>query len=79
MEYETRLDGRQGLGLWAGCAGAKIRTKCVVTLELHQCGAQQEMERSTVVEMDSSQLVEAGMREFISDSFIITHYSAVLQ
>ena len=64
---------------WLGWAGAKIRTKCVVTLELHQCGAQQEMERSTVVEMDSSQLVEAGMREFISDSFIITHYSAVLQ
>ena len=48
----------------AGWAGAKIRTKCVVTLELHQCGAQQEMERSTVAEMDSSQVVEAGMSEF---------------
>ena len=64
MEYETRRDGRLGLGLWAGWAGAKIRTKCVVTLELHQCGAQQEVERSTVAEMDSSQVVEEGMSEF---------------
>ena len=66
MEYETRRDGRLGAWFvgWLGWAGAKIRTKCVVTLELHQCGAQQDMERSTVAEMDSSQLVEAGMGEF---------------